>query len=225
MVNQVCVPTQERGNEGVWECGNKGTRERESEEMKPKSKAIIITGFGGQGIVLAGHVLGKAAALGDHKETTLVQSYGPEARGGACSAQVIISDRPIHYPHVRHPDILVCMSRAGFDRFIGEIGEQSVLLIDQDMVESSGINRDFFSIPSTRMAEELGRKMMANIIMLGFFTAVTGAVSEDAARMAVTDSVPKGTEEMNVTAFKKGHDYGLAVLKGRQKKARGKTGA
>ena len=75
------------------------------------------------------------------------------------------------------------------------------------------------------MAEELGRKMMANIIMFGFFTAVTGAVTVDAAQNAVADSVPKGTEKMNETAFKKGCDYGFAVLKGRQKKANGKTGA
>jgi 2-oxoglutarate ferredoxin oxidoreductase subunit gamma len=185
---------------------------------------IIITGFGGQGIVLVGRILGEAVVLGDHRQSTFVQSYGPEARGGACSAQVIISDGSIHYPYVRRPDILVCLSQTGFDKFIGHIKEKGTLLIDQDLVKSQGIDRDFFSIPSTRMAEELGRTMMANIIMFGFFTAVTGAVSVDAARNAVTNSVPKGTEEMNLTAFNKGFDYGLAVLKGREKKAAGKTG-
>ena len=87
------------------------------------------------------------------------------------------------------------------------------------------IDRELFSIPSTRIAEELGKKMMANIIMLGFFTAVTKAVSADAVQSTVAESVPKGTEEMNVIAFNKGLDYGLAVLKGRQKKAMGKRGA
>ena len=82
-----------------------------------------------------------------------------------------------------------------------------------------------FAIPATRMAEELGRKMMANIIMLGFLTAITGAVSVEAALNTVIESVPKGTEEMNSTAFNKGCDYGFAVLKGREKKATGKTGA
>jgi len=195
------------------------------EKQEKRRQEIIVTGFGGQGIVLAGTIVGKAAAIGDHKQSTLVQSYGPEARGGACSAQVIISDETIHYPHVRDPDILVCMSQAGFDKFIGQLKDEGTLLIDQDLVQLSGIERDFFSIPATRMAEELGRKMMANIIMFGFFTAVTGAVTVDAARKAVTESVPKGTEKMNETAFNKGYDYGFAVLKGRQKKAKGKTGA
>ena len=196
---------------------------REKEERTHQE--IIFTGFGGQGIVLAGRILGEAAVLGDHRQSTLVQSYGPEARGGACSAQVIISDDSILYPNVRYPDILVCMSQGGYDKFIDQLKEGGTLLVDQDLVQSRGIDRDFFSIPSTRLAEELGRKMMANIIMLGFFTAVTRAVSVDAARSAVLVSVPKGTEKMNEAAFDKGCDYGLAILKGRQKKATGQAGA
>jgi 2-oxoglutarate ferredoxin oxidoreductase subunit gamma len=196
---------------------------REKEEKTHQE--IILTGFGGQGIVLAGRILGEAAVLGDHRQSTLVQSYGPEARGGACSAQVIISDDSILYPNVRYPDILVSMSQGGYDKFIDQLKEGGTLLVDQDLVQSRGIDRDFFSIPSTRLAEELGRKMMANIIMLGFFTAVTRAVSVDAARSAVLVSVPKGTEKMNEAAFDKGCDYGLAILKGRQKKATGKAGA
>ena len=125
---------------------------------------ILITGFGGQGIVLAGRILGKAAVLGDNKESTLVQAYGPEARGGACSAQVIISEEAIHYPYVRRPHILVCMSQSGFDKFIDQLNEGGTLLIDQDLVKPRGYNGPVFAIPSTRMAEELGRKMMANII-------------------------------------------------------------
>jgi len=186
---------------------------------------IVFTGFGGQGIILAGRILGKAAVIGDHRQSTLVQAYGPEARGGACSAQVIIADQAIHYPYVRRPDVLACMSQAGFDKFIGQLKEGGTLLIDRDLVQPKEFSKEFFSIPSSRMAEELGRIMMANIIMLGFFTAITGAVSVDAARDAVMASVPKGTEEKNAIAFNKGCDYGLAVLKAREKKARGKAGA
>jgi 2-oxoglutarate ferredoxin oxidoreductase subunit gamma len=175
--------------------------------------------------VLAGRILGMSAALGDHLQSTLIQSYGPEARGGACSAQVIISDGAIHYPYVRHPDILICMSQAGLDKFIGQLKEDGTLIIDQDLVRPKGVDQGFFSIPSTRLAEELGRKMMANIIMFGFFTALTGAVTLDAARKAVIESVPKGTEKMNETAFNKGCDYGQAILKGREKRARGRRGA
>ncbi|MFC1866612.1 2-oxoacid:acceptor oxidoreductase family protein [Thermodesulfobacteriota bacterium] len=192
---------------------------------KDTTQEIIITGFGGQGIVLAGRILGQAVTLGDHRQGTLVQSYGPEARGGACSAEVVISDSPIHYPYVRYPDILVCMSQSGLDKYIDMLKEEGTLLVEQDLVNPSGIKREAFSIPCTRMAEELGRRMMANIIMMGFFTAVTGSVSLEAARDAVLDSVPKGTEKMNTTAFNKGYDYGLAKLKGRQKKAAGRAGA
>jgi 2-oxoglutarate ferredoxin oxidoreductase subunit gamma len=189
-------------------------------------KEIIITGFGGQGIVLAGQIVGKAASLRDHKESTLTQSYGPEARGGACSAQVIISEQTIHYPYVRRPDVLICMSQGGFEKYGALLGEHSTLIVDQDLVNvPEGRSTAFFSIPATRLAEEMGRKMMANIVMLGFFTAVAGAITSDAARQTVAESVPKGTEELNMAAFNKGYDYGTAVLKGRQKKAEGKKGA
>lgn len=186
---------------------------------------VVITGFGGQGIVLAGKIMGEAAALGDHKESTLVQSYGPESRGGACSAQVVISDTTIHYPYIRRPDILVCMSQSGYEKYIDSLKPEGLLLIDQDLVRSGKVENDTFAIPATRIAEELGRKMMANIIMIGFFTAVTNQVSLAAARETVLNSVPKGTEEKNIQAFTKGYDFGLALLKGREKKAAGKTGA
>ena len=195
---------------------------------KPNASAkmeIVITGFGGQGIVLAGQIVGKAASLIDHKESTLTQSYGPEARGGSCSAQVIISDGFIHFPYVRRPDILVCMSQGGFDKYADLIKDSSILIVDQNLVNTGDASGRTFAIPATRMAEELGRKMMANIVMVGFFTAVTNAISLDAARSTVTGSVPRGTEALNLAAFDKGHDFGLATLKGRRKKAEGRKGA
>lgn len=194
-------------------------------KLEPFRKEILITGFGGQGIVLAGLILGKAASLGDKRESTLTQSYGPEARGGACSAQVIISDGTIHYPYVRHPDVLVCMSQGGFDKFADLLKDEGTLIIDQDLVHpAKKANENLFSIPATRFAEEMGRKMMANIVMLGFLTAVTGTISVDSARKTVEQSVPKGTEQMNLKAFNKGFDFGLATLKGRKKKAAGMKG-
>jgi 2-oxoglutarate ferredoxin oxidoreductase subunit gamma len=189
-----------------------------------KKQEVIITGFGGQGIVLAGRILGMAAALWDRKESTLVQSYGPESRGGACCAQVIISDDVIRYPYVKTADVLVCMSQSAYEKYKGQLKAEGYLLTDKDLVTPNE-ERDFFSVPSTRMAEELGRAMMANIIMLGFVTAVTALISEKAAKEAVASSVPKGTEEMNLKAFAKGYDYGLSKLKGREKKSLGKAGA
>ena len=191
-----------------------------------KRLEILITGFGGQGIVLAGQILGKAASLVDRKESTLTQSYGPEARGGACSAQVIVSENTIHYPYVRNLDILVCMSQGGYEKYGNLLKDDGTLVVDQDLVKvEAGRGGSIFAIPATRMAEELGRKMMANIVILGFLTAVTGAVSMDAARRTVAEAVPRGTEESNISAFNKGCEFGLATLKSRQKKAEGKKKA
>jgi 2-oxoglutarate ferredoxin oxidoreductase subunit gamma len=200
--------------------------EMSSTPTAPLRREIIITGFGGQGIILAGQIMGKAACLGDHRESTLTQSYGPEARGGACCAQVIISDRTIHYPYVRQADVVVSMSRGGLEKYGSLLKAEGIMLIDQDLVGSVENRwKDLFAIPATRMAEELGRKMMANIVILGFFTAITEAVSVESARTTIMKSVPSGTEELNLTAFNKGYDFGMAVLKGRRKKAEGRKGA
>lgn len=186
-------------------------------------KQITITGFGGQGVVLAGRILAQAAALGDKRESTFVQSYGPESRGGACCAQVTIADGPIYYPYIDNPDILVCMSQSGYDKYFSTLKEDGLLIIDQDLVKPSG-SADCFAVPSTRFAEELGNEMMANIIMVGFFTAITEAVSLDAARRTVAESVPKGTVDKNLKAFEKGWDFAKATLKGRREKAAGRAG-
>lgn len=189
------------------------------------NKQIIITGFGGQGVILAGRIVGKAAAIGDGLESTLVQSYGPESRGGACSAQVTIADGKIHYPYIEHPDILVAMSQAGYEKYKDALVDAGILIVDQDLVKPVAGQGEYFSVPSTRYAEEMGLKMMANIIMVGFFTAITQAITLDAARLTVRESVPKGTEEKNLKAFEKGWEYGRATLKARTKTAAGQTGA
>jgi 2-oxoglutarate ferredoxin oxidoreductase subunit gamma len=186
-------------------------------------KQITITGFGGQGVVLAGRIVGQAAAIGDKLESTLVQSYGPESRGGACSAQVTIADGPIYFPYIQNPDILVCLSQSGYDKHVHTLKPGGTLIVDQDLVKPEGAG-EFFSVPCTRFSEELGNKMMANIIMVGFFTAITEAVSLDSARHTVAESVPKGTVEKNLKAFEKGWEFAVATLKGRRAKAAGHIG-
>jgi 2-oxoglutarate ferredoxin oxidoreductase subunit gamma len=186
---------------------------------------IIVTGFGGQGIIMSGRIIGKAAYLVDGNESTMVQSYGPESRGGACNAQIIISANPIHYPYVDQADILICMSQGGYEKYIEQLKAQGTLIADEDLVNPADGDFDAYHVPASRMAEALGQKMMANIIMIGFLTAVIPAVSVNAARETIRHSVPRGTEELNLTAFAKGYDHGLAVLKGREKKAAGQTGA
>lgn len=176
-------------------------------------REIRLTGFGGQGIILSGYIVGKAAAIHDKKQATFTQSYGPESRGGACSAQVIVSDEPISYPHLIDPAILVVMSQEAYNTYAPTLREGALLIVDEDLVETDDLAGEvkFLSVPATRLAEELGRKIVANIVMLGFFTAVTDLVSVEAMRESVRTSVPKGTEELNLKAFAKGYEYGESV--------------
>lgn len=186
-------------------------------------KKIIITGFGGQGVILAGRIVGKAAAIFDKLESSLVQSYGPESRGGACSVQVTIADEQIHYPYINVPDILVCMSQAGYDKYRDIITEDTILIIDQALIK---LNTPFdcYAIPATRLAEEMGLKMMANIIMVGFLIGITDAVSLESAKNTVSESVPRKTVDINLKAFNRGYEYALDTLKSCRKKAISDTG-
>jgi len=174
---------------------------------------IRITGFGGQGVILCGYLIGKAASIYDRKHATLTQSFGPEARGSACSAQVVVSDSRVLYPYVTHPSVMLAMSHDGYTTHKDSLAEEAVVLYDQDLVKPGehkpGVK--VYGIPATRFAEELGRKIVLNIVMLGFFTAMTGLIDKEAVRKAVETSVPKGTEELNLKAFDKGYRYGLEL--------------
>jgi len=175
---------------------------------------VRLCGFGGQGIILAGNIAGAGAALYDGREVTLTQSYGPESRGGACSTALIVSDEPILYPHVSHPCVMVAMSQESYATYHGQLAEGGVLLIDADLVEPDpAAGQRPVPIPATRIAEhELGRRIVANIVMLGALTAVTEVVSEESMRKAILDRVPKGTEELNMKAFQMGFDYGRGLV-------------
>lgn len=175
---------------------------------------IQLSGFGGQGIILAAYILGKAAALYDHKDATMTQNYGPESRGGACSGQVIISDAPVSYPHLTQPNVVVAMSQEAFAKYAGQVTARGLLLIDEDLVQADNCaaHTRLYRIPATRIAEELGRKMIANIVILGCLAALDSSVSPDALRRAVRDSVPAGTEDLNLTAFERGYAYGNKLL-------------
>ena len=182
--------------------------------MNPTTE-IRIGGFGGQGVILAGMVIGRAASIHDGKNVTLTQSFGPEARGSACSVQLIVSTEPILYPYLTHPDILVVMSQEACTRFSPDLKPRGLLLYEQDLIKlSKKISPDVktFGIPATRLAEELGRKLVLNMVMVGFVTAMTALASPEAVRKAVRDSVPKGTEALNLAAFEKGLEYGRAQL-------------
>lgn len=175
---------------------------------------IRIAGFGGQGVILAAAVIGKAAAIFHGDYATMTQSFGPEARGGSSSAQVILSTEPILYPYVTQPDVLVVMSQEAYTRFAPQLKPGGILITEQDLVRvdkyPAGVR--VFGVPATRLAEELGRKVVLNIVMVGFFGAVTNLLDPDALRNAVADSVPPALQKMNLQAFDNGFAYGLRLV-------------
>jgi 2-oxoglutarate ferredoxin oxidoreductase subunit gamma len=173
---------------------------------------IRIAGFGGQGVILSAIILGRAASIHQGAFATMTQSFGPEARGGACSAQLILSESPILYPYVTQPDILVVMSQEAYTRFVPELKDGGILIVEQDLVRVSELkpNTRVFSIPATRLAEELGKRMVLNSVMVGFFTAVSQLLGRDAVSKAVSDSVPSSFRDLNLRAFEKGFEYGVS---------------
>ena len=175
---------------------------------------IRLAGFGGQGVILSAIVLGKAASIFQGAYATMTQNFGPEARGGACSAQLVLSESPILYPYVTHPDIMVILSHETYVRFGSEVKEGGILIVEQDLVRVSDVSKSVkvYSIPATRIAEELGKRMVLNSVMVGFFTAVTQLLEPDAVRKAVADSVPKTFRDLNLQAFEKGFEYGATAL-------------
>jgi 2-oxoglutarate ferredoxin oxidoreductase subunit gamma len=197
---------------------------------------IKIGGFGGQGVILSGYIIGRAASIYDNMYATMIQAFGPEARGSACSAQIIVSSDPIDYPYIVSPSIMVVMSQEAYSRFSPELTKGGILITEEELVTPHNLRKDLkhFSIPATRIAEELGKKLVLNIVMMGFMTAVTQPqvplhgipysgtdqpsaeklLDPEAMRKAVTASVPKGTEELNLRAFEEGYKYGVRVTGG-----------
>jgi 2-oxoglutarate ferredoxin oxidoreductase subunit gamma len=176
---------------------------------------LRIAGFGGQGVIMCASVIGRAASIVENGYATMTQNFGPEARGGACSAQLVVSPTPVLYPYVAKPDIMVLMSQEAFVKFAGDIKPGGTLLIEQDLVrvQDFGVaDVKVFGIPATRIAEELGKKMVLNIVMTGFFGAISGLISREALQKAVEDSVPAAFAELNRKAYNAGYDYGLKHL-------------
>ena len=168
---------------------------------------IRITGFGGQGVVLSGYIIGRACSIFSDLHATMTQSFGPEARGSACSAALAVQDTEVLYPYINRPDIFVVMSGEGYDKYRDELKDEGTLVYELDLVKAKlKKGQPSFGIPSTRIAESLGRVIVQNIVMMGFFTGVTKITPREAMRKAVEASVPKGTEELNLKAF----DAGLA---------------
>jgi 2-oxoglutarate ferredoxin oxidoreductase subunit gamma len=175
---------------------------------------IRFSGFGGQGIIRCGLIAGKALSLFGNKQATMTQSFGPEARGSACSSQLVVSDDRVLYPYISTPEILVSMSQEAYDKYEPELRDDGILLLDKDLVKPKPPREKIksYSVPSTRFAEELGNRIIANLVMLGFFTAITRIVSPEAMKKALPGLVPGRFLELNKKAFDKGYEYGKKIM-------------
>lgn len=172
---------------------------------------VQLGGFGGQGIISAGKIIGQAAALYDGLEACFTQSYGPEARGGAAGSQVVVASDPIHHPHLIQPGSMIIMSQGAYAKYVPTLAPGGVLLIDDGLVALPAAHRQdviTLGLPATRIAEEAGSGRAANTAMLGFWAAVVGTVSRAAMREAVAESVPGKMIEMNLRVFDAGYAEG-----------------
>ncbi len=183
---------------------------------------IRIAGFGGQGVILAGQIMGKAACLFEGLHSTMIQSFGPEARGGACSAQVVISSAPVMFPYIKEADLLLVMSQEGYQMYAPRVKSGGIILYESDLVKPSDCAGDVehYGIPATRFAEKIRSKILLNIVMLGFFSAFCNVVSADAMQQVIISSVPRGTENFNLLAFGKGYEYGMELKLAREEKGK-----
>jgi 2-oxoglutarate ferredoxin oxidoreductase subunit gamma len=176
-------------------------------------KEFRICGFGGQGVILAGFIIGKAASVFMDYNAVQSQSYGPEARGGAARSEVIVSDEKIGYPRPTSVDYFVAMSQEAFDTYRLDIRKDTIVVIDPDLVPKHNIGRPVYKVQAQKIAEELGNKIVTNIVMVGASTSIFGLIDEDAVRKSVLDSVPIRFKELNEKAFERGLEAGKNALK------------
>ncbi|MFH2035850.1 MAG: 2-oxoacid:acceptor oxidoreductase family protein [Candidatus Zixiibacteriota bacterium] len=170
---------------------------------------IRLSGSGGQGLILAGVILATAIGVGDGKNVVQTQSYGPEARGGASRADLVISDGEIYYPKSMKLDMLLALTQEACDKYYQDMKEGGILVVDSNMVTQLP-TKSYFGFPFVQLArEKIGNVIMANVIALGAIAEMTGIVSKDSIRDAVLARAPKGTEEKNKAAL----DLGITIAK------------
>jgi 2-oxoglutarate ferredoxin oxidoreductase subunit gamma len=168
---------------------------------------IRFAGYGGQGIALLGFLTGKAAVIHDRKQAVFTQSYGPEARGGASSADLVLSEHEIDYPLVTQPDVLVAMFQEAYQRFRPGLKPNGALLVDEDLVKTGDEASPCCRVPATRIAEELGKRIAANIVMLGAFARLTGYITRPALEATLRSTLKPSILDLNLKAFARGWEH------------------
>ena len=171
---------------------------------------VLFTGTGGQGLILAAIMLAESAVLAG-RNVVQSQSYGPEARGGASKAEVIISDEGIHYPKVQNPDLVLAMSQEAYKKYGLKLDEEAILIVDDTYVlEYKVRSKNFYAMPISRLTrQQLGSEQSANVVALGAVAAIGKFVSLEEVRQAVLNRAPKGTGERNLKALELGWQLGL----------------
>lgn len=177
-------------------------------------REIMFAGFGGQGIVTAAYITGQAAAVYDDKESTLTQVYGSEARGSACYSGVVVSEKEISYPYLLNPEIMVIMSQDAYETFLPQLREGGILVIDSSLVKPDERSAKYrlYEVTATEIAEEMGARIIANVVILGFVGRIWGAVTLEGLRESVKASVPKKHLDSNLRAFEKGVELAEKAL-------------
>ncbi len=182
--------------------------------------SIRVAGSGGQGAVLSGIILANAAVLYEDRHATQkdrkfaiqTQSYGPEVRGTVSKSDVRISDKQITYPYVKTPDYFIVLSEQAFQQQLNDIGPKTIIILDRDLVKSRP-KSEYYEIPAHSIARELGKPVVANIIMLGAWCGLTKVISWEALEKAILEAVPKGSEALNMDAMQRGYALGIEITR------------
>ncbi len=174
--------------------------------MKPLR--VGLCGFGGQGIILSAVVLGTTAVTKRDMYAVQTQSYGSEARGGQCQAELILSEKPINSPTVLRKDILICLFQTAVDRYLPTLKEGGVLIIDPNLVSSlPKTTAQVYEVPATEIAIGLGNRLAANMVVMGFIQEATGMVSRDDLVDVVKSLVAERFWDLDVKAVDAGIEY------------------
>lgn len=173
---------------------------------------LRLSGSGGQGLITAGIILAEAALL-DEKNAIQTQSYGPEARGGASKAEVIISDCAINFPKVTVPDMTISLTQVAADKYIKDTRKEGTIIIDSSIQLPSDFQvKNMFCLPILQTAkEDVGKSIVANIVTLGVINGLTKIVSAESLEIAVKQRIPKGTESLNMKALAVGYELAKTV--------------
>jgi 2-oxoglutarate ferredoxin oxidoreductase subunit gamma len=171
---------------------------------------IRIAGFGGQGVITIGRILGTAFSVYQGKNSVNTQSYGPESRGGACRSEVVVSDGDINYPYVRRADIFIALSQTALDTYLGDLKEGGILLIDPQAIDQVPRRERYrtYAIPTMEIARQTGGVKFQNSAALGaLFPLIEEVIEEAALKQALTKNVPPKTVDANLKAFELGREY------------------